>query len=104
MPLYAMQRLFDHLDERLVATLRLQLDISHTLRAQLAEDVTAECWCSHVCEDTMTVTVTDGNFASLIHYQQRELLKRINADFKDQLECPLRQIKVQVAAHRKIQG
>jgi len=96
-----MEKLFNHLDTDLVSLLRLQLEISRSLREQLTEDIGAECWCSLIDGAVMTVTVNDSNCASLIHYQQRELLKCINAEFKDRLNNPLRQIKVQIAAHHK---
>lgn len=82
----------------MLARLRLQLAITRTLRAELPEPLNARCWCSRIEDSTLTVTVDEASQASLIHYQQRELLKRINADFKERLVRPLSRIRIRVGA------
>lgn len=97
-PNHPMQRLLEHFEPRMLARLRLQLAITRTLRAELPEPLNAHCWCSRIEDTTLTVTVDEASQASLIHYQQRELLKRINADFKERLAQPLRRIRIRVGA------
>ena len=95
-----MKKLLDHLDPHLLARIRLQLAVTQSLRRQLPEPLGERCWCSHIEGATLTVSVDDNHQAPLIHYQQRELLKQINAEFKDRLNQPLRQLRIQVAARQ----
>ena len=95
-----MKKLLDHLDPHLLARIRLQLAITQSLRRQLPEPLGERCWCSDIEGATLTVSVDDSQQAPLIHYQQRELLKHINAEFKGRLIRPLRQLRIQVAARQ----
>lgn len=95
-----MKKLLDHLDPHLLARIRLQLAITQSLRRQLPEPLGSSCWCSNIEGATLTVSVNDNHQAPLIHYQQRELLKHVNAEFKDRLNQPLRQLRIQVAARQ----
>ena len=74
--------------------------MTESLRRQLPEPLAANCWCSDIEGPTLTLSVRDNNQAPLIHYQQRELLKQVNAEFKGRLVQPLRQLRIQVAARQ----
>ncbi len=95
-----MKKLLEHIDPHLLARIRLQLAITKCLRRQLPESLGERCWCSGVDGSALTVSIDDGQKAPLIHYQQRELLKLVNAEFQDRLERPLRRLQVRVSARQ----
>ncbi len=68
-----------------------------TLRSYLPAEAAAHCWVGGVRERVLTVVADSAGFAVAAHYQQHEILKRINSDFRAELLIPLNKLKTKVA-------
>lgn len=81
----------------LVRQARLLEAMSSRLRLHLSAPVAEHCWIGGVRDQTLVVITDSASFAVAAHYQQHDILKRINADFQAELPMPLIKLKTKVA-------
>jgi hypothetical protein len=89
-----LQSLFDG---KLVRQARLFEAMTSSLRLHLPPEVGDHCWIGGVHERTLVVVTDSASFATLVHYQQQEVLKRINSDFRMEIPAPLQKLKLRIA-------
>jgi hypothetical protein len=92
-----MQNLRVFLSDSLVRQARLFEAMTDSLRLHLSAEVAAHCWVGGIRERTLVVVTDSTAFFMLVHYQQHDILKRINSDFKTELACPLNRLKTRIA-------
>ena len=63
---------------------------------QLPEDLASHCWVAGVDNRTLTIITDDPNRASVIRFQQREILKQLNQELSLTVKEYLNQIKVKI--------
>ncbi len=92
-----MQRLKSLLDHGLVRQARLFQAMTERMRLHLPAKVAEHCWVGGIRERVLVVVTDNASFSTLVHYQQHEILKRINSDFRAELPAPLVKLKAKVA-------
>jgi hypothetical protein len=92
-----MRALKSFLDGGLLRQARLLEAMTGSLRLQLSGEVARHCWVGGIRDRMLTVVTDTASFATLVHYQQHEILKRINSDFRLELPAPLTRLKARVA-------
>ena len=63
---------------------------------QLPEDLASHCWVAGIDNRTLTIITDDPNRASVIRFQQREILKQLNQELSLTVKEYLNQIKVKI--------
>ncbi len=67
-----------------------------SLKMQLPEDLASHCWVAGIDNRTLTIVTDDPNRASIIRFQQREILKQLNQELSLTVKEYLNQIKVKI--------
>lgn len=67
-----------------------------SIRMQLPEDLASHCWVASIDNRTLTIVTDDPNRASVIRFQQREILKQLNQELSLTVKEYLNQIKVKI--------
>lgn len=92
-----MDTLTSFFNSRLIRQARLLEAMTSRLRLHLSTQVGEHCWVGGVRDQTLVVITDSASFAVAAHYQQHDILKRINADFQADLPMPLIKFKTKVA-------
>lgn len=91
-----MQTLKSFLNESLVRQARLFQTMTDSLRLQLPAEVAEHCWVGGIRDRVLVVVTDSASFGTLAYYQQHEILKRINSDFRMELPAPLTRLKTRI--------
>ncbi len=67
-----------------------------SLKMLLPEDLASHCWVAGIDDRTLTIVTDDPNRASIIRFQQREILKQLNQELSLTVKEYLNQIKVKI--------
>jgi len=70
--------------------------LSLSVRSRLSSDLKQHCWVVEVIDNTLILVTDSAERATILRYQQHELLKQINEDFSRTLARPVRRIKIKV--------
>lgn len=90
-------RLFKHyLDSRLIQRARLLQSLTHSVRSRLAPVVAEHCWVAGIQNNTLIILTDSSSWAVSIRYQQHELLKLLNSEYRPELEQTLKRLKIKV--------
>jgi hypothetical protein len=67
-----------------------------SLKMLLPEDLASHCWVAGIDNRTLTIVTDDPSRASIIRFQQREILKQLNQELSLTVKEYLNQIKVKI--------
>ena len=70
--------------------------LTMSIRMQLPEDLASHCWVAAIDNRTLTIVTDDPSRASVIRFQQREILKQLNQELSLTVKEYLNQIKVKI--------
>ena len=70
--------------------------LSTSLRSRLSYELKLHCWVVEVIGNTLVIVTDNAERASILRYQQHELIKQINEEFSQQLAVPVRRLKIKV--------
>jgi hypothetical protein len=85
------------LNDNLLRQARLFEAMTESLRMSLPPALAAHCWVGGIRDRVLVVITDSANFTIAVHYQQHEILKRINGRFRAELSAPLIKLKTKVA-------
>ena len=66
------------------------------MHSRLPSNYHQHCWLMDISNNVALVAVDSADIATALRYQQHELLKQINEEFKCDLNTPLKRIKIKV--------
>ncbi len=87
------------IDSGLLRRLRLLEALTGAIRPLLPGAGAQHCWVVDVRGRTLVVLTDSASWAVSIRYQQRELLKQLNDQFRLELGGTLERVKIRVAHH-----
>lgn len=67
-----------------------------SVRSRLSSDLQKHCWVAEIRGNCLIIVTDQAERATLLRYQQHELVKQINEEFTLSLEVPLKRLKVKV--------
>ena len=70
--------------------------LTSSLHSRLSFELRQHCWAIDVIGNTLVLVTDNAERASILRYQQHELVKQINEEFGRSLSTPIRRIKVKV--------
>jgi len=70
--------------------------LTNSLHSRLSSELRQHCWVIDIIGNTLVIITDNAERATIIRYQQHELLKQINEEFAGDLEVPVRRMKVKV--------
>ena len=91
-----MQKLSSYINLDLQKKAKLLHRLTLSIRMQLPEDLARHCWVASIDNRTLTIITDDPNRASIIRFQQREILKQLNQELSLTVKEYLNQIKVKI--------
>ena len=93
-----MQKLSSYISADLQNKAKLLHRLTLSIRMQLPEDLAKHCWVAGIDNRTLTIITNDPNRASIIRFQQREILKQLNQELSLTVKEYLNQIKVKIGS------
>ena len=91
-----MQKFSSYISVDLQKKAKLLHRLTMSIRMQLPEDLASHCWVASIDNRTLTIITDDPNRASVIRFQQREILKQLNQELSLTVKEYLNQIKVKI--------
>jgi len=91
-----MQKFSSYISSDLQKKAKLLHRLTLSIRMQLPEDLARHCWVASIENRTLTIITDDPNRASIIRFQQREILKQLNQELSLTVKEYLNQIKVKI--------
>ncbi len=91
-----MQKFSSYISVDLQKKAQLLHRLTLSIRMQLPEDLASHCWVAGIDNRTLTIVTDDPNRASVIRFQQREILKQLNQELSLTVKEYLNQIKVKI--------
>ena len=92
-----MQKFCSYISVDLQKKAKLLHRLTLSIRMQLPEDLASHCWVAGIDNRTLTIITDDPNRASVIRFQQREILKQLNQELSLTVKEYLNQIKVKIS-------
>ncbi len=93
-----MQKFSSYISADLQKKAKLLHRLTLSVRMQLPEDLARHCWVAGIDNRTLTIITDDPNRASIIRFQQREILKQLNQELSLTVKEYLNQIKVKIGS------
>ncbi len=93
-----MHPLNQYLNIELLRHARLLDAMTLCIRTKLPYPVANHCWAGGLNGETLVIVTDSGNWVVSIRYQQYELLKQLNCEFRGELVETLKRMKIKVAA------
>ena len=91
-----MQKLSSYISTGLQAKTRLLHRLTLSLRMQLPATLASHCWVASTDNRTLTIITDDPGHASLLRYQQHEILKQLNQELDLAAREYLNRIKIKI--------
>ena len=93
-----MQKFTSYISVDLQKKAKLLHRLTLSIRMQLPRDLANHCWVAGIENRTLTIVTDDPSRASVIRFQQRELLKQLNQELSLTVKEYLNQIKVKISS------
>ncbi len=68
--------------------------LTDSLHSRLSFELRQHCWVIDIIGNTLVIITDNAERATILRYQQHEILKQINEEFSDSLQVPVRRIKI----------
>ena len=93
-----MQKFTSYISVDLQKKAKLLHRLTLSIRMQLPGDLANHCWVAGIDNRTLTIVTDDPSRASVIRFQQREILKQLNQELSLTVKEYLNQIKVKISS------
>lgn len=93
-----MQKFTSYISVDLQKKAKLLHRLTLSIRMQLPGDLANHCWVAGINDRTLTIVTDDPSRASVIRFQQREILKQLNQELSLTVKEYLNQIKVKISS------
>ena len=70
--------------------------LSTSIRSRLSPDLAPYCWVADITTNQLTIITNRAERATLLRYQQHEILKQLNEEFSAELGRPLYRLRVRL--------
>ena len=84
------------IDSKLLNRTQNIQSLTNSLRSRLSSELRQHCWVIDIIGNALIIITDNAERATIIRYQQHELLKQINEEFSEILDVPVRRMKVKV--------
>ena len=96
-----MQKLSSYIGIDLQKKAKLLHRLTLSIRVLLPAELAGHCWVAGINNRTLTVITDDPSRASLIRFQQHEILKQLNQELSPTVKEYLNQIKIRIGSITK---
>lgn len=84
------------IDENLLNRAQNIQSLTSSLHSRLSTELRQHCWIVNVIGNTLVLITDSAERATILRYQQHELLKQLNEEFSRSLEIPIRRLKIKI--------
>ena len=84
------------IDTKYLTKARYITSLTTSVRSRLSPELRDFCWVVDIIGNCLVVVTDRPEHATVLRYQQHELLKQINEEFTSSLSVPVRRIKIKV--------
>lgn len=84
------------IDTKYLTKARYITSLTTSVRSRLSSELRDFCWVVDIIGNCLVVVTDRSEHATVLRYQQHELLKQINEEFTSSLAVPVRRIKIKV--------
>lgn len=92
-----MQKLSSYIGTDLRKKAKLLHRLTLSIRMQLPTDLARHCWVASIENRTLTIITDDPSRASLVRFQQHEILKQLNQELSLTVKEYLNRIKIRIS-------
>jgi len=92
-----MRKFSSYINADLQKKAKLLHRLTLSLRMHLPSELASHCWVGGVADRTLTIVTDDPSRASLVRFQQREILKQLNQELSLTVKEYLNRIKIKIS-------
>ena len=92
-----MRKFSSYINTDLQKKAKLLHRLTLSLRMHLPAELASHCWVGGVADRTLTIITDDPSRASLVRFQQREILKQLNQELSLTVKEYLNRIKIKIS-------
>ena len=92
-----MHPLNQYINKDLLRHARLLHAMTLSISTKLPDPVADHCWVGGINGETLVIITDSGNWVVSVRYQQHELLKQLNCEFRSELGQTLKRVKIKVS-------
>ena len=70
--------------------------LTTSLHSRLSSELRRHCWVIDIIGNTLVLITDSAERATTLRYQQHELIKQINEEFRQSIKTPVRRLKIKV--------
>lgn len=91
-----MQKLSSYVSEGIQKKVKMLYGLTLSIRTRLPVELASHCWVASIENRTLVIIIDSPELASLIRFQQREILKQLNQELGLTVKENLHQIKIKI--------
>lgn len=84
------------IEAKLIARAQNIQSLTRSLHSRLSLELQRHCWVVDIIGNTLVIITDSAERATILRYQQHELLKQINEEFGHGLATQIRRLKIKV--------
>lgn len=84
------------IDKRYVAKSAFLHALTESVRSRVSSELRDYVWVAEIDQDCIMIVTDLAERATILRYQQHEIVKQVNEEFKGKLMRPIRRIKTKV--------
>lgn len=96
-----MQTLNRYFNKDLLKHAHFLQTVTLSIRTRFSNTAAKHCWVGGINDETLVIVTDSANWVIPIRYQQHELLKQLNCEFRNELHQQLKRIKIKVSFPQK---
>ncbi len=94
-----MRPILSLIDSKILTRAQNIQSLTTSLHSRLPSNLRQHCWVVDITDQTLVILTNNAERATILRYQQHELLKQINEEFGQTMTKPVRRVKVKVDYH-----
>ena len=84
------------IDTKYLTKAQFITSLTTSVRSRLSSELREYCWVVDIIGNSLVIVTDSPEHATVLRYQQHELLKQINEEFTSTLSIPVRRTKIKV--------
>ena len=91
-----MQPIQSFIDQKYLTRVKFNHSLTQSIRSRLAKDLAQYCWVAGIEKGCLMLVTDRAERATLLRYQQHEIIKQANEELASRLKSRLRKVKIRV--------
>lgn len=84
------------IEQKYLTRVKINQSLTQSVRSRLAKELAQYCWVTGIENEYLLLVTDRAERATILRYQQHELVKQVNEEFANKIKRPIRKVKIKV--------